>query len=329
MYCRYCGLELPKGSIFCPNCAKDVEEGSLNQVMNKDDMVNYANYVGKNYTYFSQEFSNVAAGQTVRFNWAAFWLGIFYCVYRKQYNILWEYFKVPLSLFFTSSLVIPILLMDINISDVELDTAYPVWGMAVLVGLLWLLGAQVLLGKNFNRLYYESLKNPTVEKKGLKKQGGTSVKSVIVFFLLYGMVLSLPMVVAVRVIRIHGMEKLYEDRCLVEAIDAIEGYYIFDDKDAGIAIDRNFLLSYFGEGKELFSVEMSVIDRGDNYKDYMDLVGSIGEEYWDEAGISSEEGATVKMRFVFQDGRVTNIYAGGKEISARKVPEQEFYSSFW
>lgn len=61
--------------------------------------------------------------------------------------------------------------MDINISEVELHATYLVWGMAVLVGLLWLFVAQMLLGKNFSRIYYESLKNPTVEKRGLKKTG--------------------------------------------------------------------------------------------------------------------------------------------------------------
>ena len=195
MYCKYCGSVLPLGSRFCPNCSNEVEVGYLKQVMNKSDV---ANFVGKNVAYFSREFANVTAGQKGSFNWAALWFGPFYCVYRKQHDTLWKYFKVPLSGFFISLMGMTIQIFDGNIDIDTLLNWMIFWLGLSFVATLWLYVAQVRLGRNFNRLYLENFKKIIAENKRLKGYGRTSVKNLVLFSLLSSLILSLPVVAIVK-----------------------------------------------------------------------------------------------------------------------------------
>ncbi|MGE4214301.1 MAG: zinc ribbon domain-containing protein, partial [Anaerotignaceae bacterium] len=234
MYCKYCGSELPMGSSFCPNCSKEVKEGYLKQAMNKSDI---ANYVGKNEAYFSREFSNVAAGQKGSFNWVAFWFGPFYCVYRKQYDILWKYFKVPMSGFLISSLGITIQIFDGNM-DIDTLLKWTIFWLGLsFVATVWLYVAQVRVGKNFNRLYFESWKKKIAEKKSLKEYGVTSVKNVVLFGLLSSFLLSMPVI---AIVKTQVFPALYSSNSydIVEEADANEVVYGYNTYNPGVDIDE-------------------------------------------------------------------------------------------
>ncbi|HCT64752.1 MAG TPA: hypothetical protein DIC60_05730 [Lachnospiraceae bacterium] len=235
MYCKYCGSVLPMGSRFCPNCSNEVEDGYLRQVLNKNDV---ANYVGKHEAYFFREFSNVAAGQKGSFNWGAFWFGPFYCVYRKQYDILWKYYKVPLGAFFICFFGVTMQLMDGNMDIEALTKGMMIWVGLSFVATLWWYVAQVRLGRNFNRLYFESWKKKIAEKKSLKEYGGTSVKSVVLLSFLISLVSSLPVVAIVLVLMAQPMGSSYEYGITQEETDENEVVYGYNSYNSGIEIDE-------------------------------------------------------------------------------------------
>lgn len=338
MYCKYCGSVLPMGSRFCPSCSNEVEEGYLKQVMNKNDV---ANYVGKNEAYFSREFANVTAGQRGSFNWAALWFGPLYCVYRKQNDILWKYFKVPLSGFFISLMGMTIHIFDGNI-DIETLLKWMMFWMGLsLVATLWLYVAQVQLGRNFNRLYFESWKKKIAEKKSLKEYGGTSVKNVVLFSLLSSFILCLPVAAIVKTEVfpalyssngygsveeveekpdenevIYGYNNLNPGVEVDEAIqNAIIGSYDLGD-GITVSIDDNLNMTMYADGQQQSWFQLSLWDVQGNTVIFQ---GYLGEEVWEALDINSMEEAEVQMKFITAVGTVTKIFENGTELWFKKI----------
>ena len=338
MYCKYCGSVLPLGSRFCPNCSNEVEEGYLKQVMNKNDV---ANYVGKNYAYFSREFSNVVAGQKGSFNWVALWFGPLYCVYRKQHDILWKYFKVPLIGFFIALMGMTIQIFDGNIDIEVLLTWTMFWLGLSFVATLWLYVAHVRLGRNFNRLYFESWKKKIAEKKSLKEYGGTSIKNVVLFFLLSFFILSLPVVAIVKTQVFPALyssnsygsveevgEKAEENEVVygyntynpgIEVDEAIQNA-IIGSYDLGdgitVLIDDNLNMTMYADGQQQSWFQLSVWDVQGNTVIFQ---GYLGDEIWEAMDIYSMEDAEVQMEVVVSNGKVTNIFESGTDIWFQKL----------
>lgn len=335
MYCKYCGSVIPMGSSFCPDCSNEVEEGPLKQIMNKNDI---ANYVGKNEAYFSREFANIAVGQRGSFNWVAFWFGPFYCVYRKQFDIFLEYFKVPLGAFFISSLGITIQILDGSMDIDGLLKWIMIWLGLSFVATLWLYVAQVRLGRNFNRLYFESWKKKIAEKKSLKEFGGTSVKNVVIFGLLSSILLSLPVI---AIVKTQVFPALYSSSSydIVEEKDddneVVYGYNTYNpgfeidesiqnaiigNYDLGdgvtISIDDDLYMTMYADGQQQSWFHLSVWNVQGNTVIFQ---GYLGDEIWEALGIYSMEDAVVQMEFVSSDGKVTNIFENGTDIWFQKL----------
>ena len=338
MYCKYCGTVLPMGSRFCPNCSNEVEDGYLKQVMNKNDV---ANFVGKNEVYFSREFSNAVAGQKGSFNWTALWFGPLYCVYRKQYDILWKYFKVPLSGFFITLMGMTIQIFDGNIDIDTLLNWMIFWLGLSFVATLWLYVAQVRLGRNFNILYLENFKKIIAENKSLKGYGRTSVKNVVLFSLLSSLILSLPVVAIVKTEVFPALysansyssieevaekadenEVIYGYNSLNPGVDidediqnAIIGSYDLGD-GITVSIDDNLNMTMYADGQQQSWFQLSVWDVQGNTVIFQ---GYLGEEVWEALDINSMEEAEVQMKFITAVGTVTKIFENGTELWFKKI----------
>ena len=338
MYCKYCGSVLPMGSRFCPNCSNEVEDGYLKQAMNKNEV---ANFVGKNEAYFSREFANIVAGQKGRFNWVALWLGPFYCVYRKQHDILWRFYKVPLFGFFISLLGATIQILDGNMDAVALTKNLMVWFGLGFVADIWFHVAQVRLGRNFNRLYLENFKKIIAENKSLKGYGRTSVKNVVLFSLLSSLILSLPVVAIVKTEVFPALysansygsveevaEKADENEVIygynslnlgVEVDEAIQNA-IIGSYDLGdgitVSIDDNLNMTMYAHGQQQSWLQLSLWDVQGNTVIFQ---GYLGDEVWEALDINSMEEAEVQMKFITAVGTVTKIFENGTELWFKKI----------
>jgi hypothetical protein len=171
MQCKYCDAECEK--------VVDGNEYIFNRIEGVSD------YVGKNRSYFSQQFANAEYGYHVKFNWAAFFFNIYYCLYRKQYGILWKYFGIPLIALATilcgGSLYT---LSELKNMDAGLINTAMAMGALSFVIMIWYFISSILMAKNFNRLYYENLKRNLTNRKDTKKFTGTSVRNVFIWIVL-------------------------------------------------------------------------------------------------------------------------------------------------
>lgn len=339
MYCKYCDAELPANACFCSVCGNPIGE-AIQQKQEKVLPQKISDYVGNNKDYFSKEFANAEHGLPTKFNWAAFWLGPFYCVYRKQYDILRKYFKVPLGAFFISFLGVTIQIMDGNMDIDALLKWTMFWLGLSFVATLWLYVAQVQLGRNFNRLYFENLKKKIAEKKSLKEYGGTSVKNIVLLCLLSSFLLSLPVVAIVKTQVFPALyssnsydmveEKVDENEVIygyntynpgIEIDEAIQNV-IIGDYDLGdgitisISMDDNLRMTMYADGQQQSWFQLSVWNVEGNTVIFQ---GYLGDEIWEAMDIYSMEDAEVQIEVVISGGKVTNIFENGTDIWFQKL----------
>ncbi|MEA5084327.1 MAG: hypothetical protein VB018_09255 [Lachnospiraceae bacterium] len=207
------------------------------------------------------------------------------------------------------------------------------------------------LGRNFNRLYFESWKKEIAEKKSFKEYSGTSVKNVVIFSLLSSLILSLPVV---AIVKTEVFQALYSANSYgsVEDVEekedenkVIYGYNSFNpgvdideyasaeikggyitDMGTGFSLDENMCLNIFEEGNWKCQINMSV---NEFQNGSLVIAGYIEEQYWEEMYISSENEAYYKLKFVVQNGQVISIFTGDKEVSFRKVSSDDFAEEMW
>lgn len=101
VYCQKCGTKNDIVSSFCLNCgnelvsnnqntdykkdnkAQSIERSSLNNYGDTDEIMRF---VGKNSQYYQNKFDTITkTGSKTTWNWAAFFLNIYWLLYRKMY----------------------------------------------------------------------------------------------------------------------------------------------------------------------------------------------------------------------------------------------------
>ncbi|MEG2983418.1 MAG: DUF2628 domain-containing protein [Peptostreptococcaceae bacterium] len=101
VYCQKCGTKNDIISSFCLNCgnelvsnnqntgykkdnkAQSIERSSLNNYGDTDEIMRF---VGKNSQYYQNKFDTITkTGSKTTWNWAAFFLNIYWLLYRKMY----------------------------------------------------------------------------------------------------------------------------------------------------------------------------------------------------------------------------------------------------
>ena len=221
MFCKSCGTKLSNDFKFCSVCGTPLEYNlDKNSVMNKD----LSDYVGKNSSYFSEEFEKVKNGKPSKFNRAAFFFNIIYCLYRKQYSIIWRYFKIPLILTVFINIAYPIYLMIVSIDLFSLAMISTVVQITYVFIQIWSIISAIMVGKNFNRLYYENLINNIEQDKEIEEYTGVSWKNVFLFLAIVVLFSSLTnIMLRETILDIYERELgVHEGYSMVESCDIIK-----------------------------------------------------------------------------------------------------------
>lgn len=148
------------------------EGGAKAEITSAAPSGNIDEVIGKNTTYYLAEFKKVDEGQKTKFNLAAFFLGLFFCFYRKCGDLFKKYFLIPVMIVIAALIVIMIGFTSFSLALMA------VGGVLSAIGSIWALVSYIRFGKNFNRDYYEHCK--TVLASGNKKKYGTSIGSALI-----------------------------------------------------------------------------------------------------------------------------------------------------
>lgn len=185
MNCKSCGKEMSDDMHSCPSCGMFIE--TEDEKKNQEIL----QYVEKNTEYFGKEFAKIQQSQKPKFNWAAFWVTMPYCIYRKQYDVIKKYLLIPFCLNILLNVVWSIYLL-LSIDSMNLITfhnaSFNYQLITSAVG-IWLLIVSILVGKNFNFLYFKKLQELYEVRMNNEKQTGVSVKNVIIFLVLISVVI--------------------------------------------------------------------------------------------------------------------------------------------
>lgn len=189
MYCHNCGKETDPQARFCPSCGENLQTTHVNHSVRREDISqpideNYqanewveteksaedqalADFVGYHYHYYKDKWQmHDQPEKAISWNWAAFFLGIFWLGYRKMYQ--------P---------IIIILGIYLAFDFLEIVTNYhPAASMLVKVVPY---AAFALLGMYGNALYYRHARKQInkilpydPDHQLLSRKGGTSGKGV-------------------------------------------------------------------------------------------------------------------------------------------------------
>ncbi|SDB80867.1 zinc-ribbon domain-containing protein [Pelagirhabdus alkalitolerans] len=133
MYCESCGYELDSNASFCKHCGAQIERGSDDTSMKR--------FVGKNYNYYRHQWSKTDQPEkALSWNWAAFFLGVFWLGYRGLYKTI----IAILGLF----LVVDLIDYGVGPNDFSGTLQY-----------VSTIGIYAWIGLNGNRLYYQLAKS--------------------------------------------------------------------------------------------------------------------------------------------------------------------------
>jgi hypothetical protein len=109
MFCTKCGSELKQNTKFCASCGNEAITAETNDVdssafvESEDELVKQ--FVGKNSDYYLRKWnSSQNPARRSGWNWAAFFLSVFWMAYRKMYKntamyiLVWLLFGIVLEL---------------------------------------------------------------------------------------------------------------------------------------------------------------------------------------------------------------------------------------
>ena len=178
MFCTNCGKQLEEGSKFCPGCGTPVAQGyqdpsghpsaeerpTVQEQQHAPDTLETV--IGRNAAYYLREFEKADAGEKTKFNWAAFFFGPFFCIYRKCGGLFKKYFLLPVILLAASGIVTAI---GIAVFSFGAMLAGSILSAAAS---LWIFFSCILLGKKFNAIY--AVRCRSVLSAGTQNKYGTS-----------------------------------------------------------------------------------------------------------------------------------------------------------
>ncbi|BDF69465.1 hypothetical protein CE91St41_04440 [Oscillospiraceae bacterium] len=169
----------------CKNELWDLERMLLPS-LSKSEHIGWSCIDGQSGNYYTNQFENIENSKKVRFNWAAFLFGPFFCLYRKCTSLLRKYFKH----FISFSIIIPVILWLglIVINPTENSQLYYIWIAYCLFALLAVqfygLLCYIRFGKDFNRAYYIHCRH-LIQNKATENKFCPSAGKAILAFLGY------------------------------------------------------------------------------------------------------------------------------------------------
>lgn len=154
--------------------APKIETGSYQQAAEAtpSSVDTIEDVIGKNAAYYLSEFRKVDEGQKNKFNLTAFFLGLFFCFYRKCDDLFKKYFLIPVAILIAALIVTSIAFHSFSLPIIALG------GILSTVGSVWAFVNYIRFGKNFNKEYCAHCK--AVLATGNKKKYGTSIGSAII-----------------------------------------------------------------------------------------------------------------------------------------------------
>ncbi len=178
--CIYCDAELPDDADTCSVCGNFLKERPEKEQEIKRDIVDQVlDYVDiDRRKYFEKSFRSIQIGRGGGFNWAAFLFNFLYCMYRRQFSILFKYFKSPLIMIALTRIGYPGYLHLCKGSGIN---PLPLASMTI-ISIVWYIALSTWifilcanLGYNFNELYFEKLKEFVSQQKDVRKYRDTSM----------------------------------------------------------------------------------------------------------------------------------------------------------
>lgn len=224
MYCKNCGKEIKDGSLFCTNCGAKTEENRKPVGETQEDLMRRV--IGKNADYYLTQRDRLQNGEKGRMNWASFFLSMLHAGYRNMWKSWLKAVGLPLA----------VSLLGTTLGSVLLfiqPTVSMVMNVIGGAGSVWLLVAQILYAKKFNRIYLEYVEKKIAGKdeKPDPSAGRAAAVTVIVAAIcgIMGMISSAGMMIGLFGGMDSGLEDIYADDDSGMDDSYLEGYEIQDD----------------------------------------------------------------------------------------------------
>ena len=181
--------------------------GQLQRPEYSDDGL--ATVVQRNTKYYMSEFRKVENGEKTKFNWAAFFFGLYFCLYRKCTDLAKKYFLIPFLLLFISGIILMVGISALALIPMAIGI------LLAVVGEIWYLINIIRNGRNFNRDYYHHA--TAVLAKGDPKKYGTSIGMPILVMVLI-IVVNIAIALISTAVMVSSLQSSFAD-------NVVDGYY--------------------------------------------------------------------------------------------------------
>lgn len=211
MYCKNCGKEIKDGSLFCTSCGAKIEEdngqdGKMQDGTIREELMRQV--IGKNADYYLAQRDRLRSGEKGKMNWASFFLSMLHAGYRNMWKSWLKAVGLPLAVSLLGTALGSVLLFI-------QPTVSMVMNVIGGVGSVWLLVAQILYAKKFNRIYLEHVEKKIAGKdeKPDPSVGRAAAVTVIVAAIcgIMGMISSAGMMIGLFGGMDSGLEDIYAD----------------------------------------------------------------------------------------------------------------------
>ena len=168
-----------------------------------------ATVVQRNTKYYMSEFRKVENGEKTKFNWAAFFFGLYFCLYRKCTDLAKKYFLIPFLLLFISGIILIVGISAFALIPMAIGI------LLAVIGEIWYLINIIRNGRNFNRDYYHHA--TAVLAKGDPKKYGTSIGMPILVMVLI-IVVNIAIALISTAVIVSSLQSSFAD-------NVVDGYY--------------------------------------------------------------------------------------------------------
>ena len=165
--------------------------------------------VQRNTPYYMSEFRKVENGEKTKFNWAAFFFGLYFCLYRKCTDLAKKYFLIPFLLLFISGIILIVGISAFALIPMAIGI------LLAVIGEIWYLINIIRNGRNFNRDYYHHA--TAVLAKGDPKKYGTSIGMPILVMVLI-IVVNIAIALISTAVIVSSLQSSFAD-------NVVDGYY--------------------------------------------------------------------------------------------------------